>query len=611
VTVLRNILALAVVGVVAAVLASHSPALAKSYRITRVEIEARLQSDGSMVVTEDRTYSFDGSFSYAYRDMPRGQAVTFDGFEVYEGERPYHLSDSETPGTYWISSSGAGTRITWYYRAEDESRTFGFRYRAHDAVEKHEDAAVLYYKFLSEEWADPQSNVSIRLVPPEQTPGGDIKQWLHGPLWAESRTTPEGEVLAYCSRLPARAYLEIRALYPPGLFPDARASAGSVVQGIMAEEAEWAEEANRKREAAVERAEARERRHNLGKWIMIAVGLLGIYGWWQLYQNFGRRPPLPQFLDINSDVPGDTPPALVGYLLHNRQVTGAGLVGTMLDLARRGFVDLREESVEKKSFWGGMKDESEYYWDLKRAHWEKHASELREYENSLIAFIFGDLAGGQDSISLNRIKKKRTDFIKFFRKWKKGVSELGDKEEWFDKASIRGTYYSAALGAVMMLSAAGAGFIFGIWAVAMGGAGVVVLVLSFLIYHRTAKGETEARHWMALRKYLKTYGFKSMSRQDLLAKVSDYLVYGVVLGMSTKFYRELAAVIPQPEHARYVPWYVYHGTASRGFSPEAFGQAFSSMVTTTTTTMSSASGAGGGASAGGGGGASSGGGGAG
>jgi uncharacterized membrane protein len=384
-----------------------------------------------------------------------------------------------------------------------------------------------------------------------------------------------------------------------------------VVQNIMAEEAAWAEEANRMRVAAREKAAAREKRHKLGKWIMIGVGLLGLFGWWQLYQSYGKRPPLPQFLDVNSDVPSDTPPALVGYLLHNRQVSGAGLVGTMLDLARRGFVDLREESVEKKSFWGGMKQESEYNWDLKRAHWEEHASELRDYENSLLAFIFEELAGGQNTISLDRIKKKRSDFIKFFRKWKKVVAELGQREEWFDKASIRGSYYSVALGVVMMLGALGAGFIFGVWAVVMGGAGMVVLVLSFLIYHRTAKGETEARHWMALRKYLKTYAFRSMSRQDLLSKVSDYLVYGVVLGLSTKFYRELAAVIPQPEHARYVPWYVYHGTATRGFSPEAFGKAFSSMVTTTTTTMSSASGAGGGASGGGGGGASSGGGGAG
>jgi len=607
----RETLTSIVAGGIALMLAICSPVSAKSYRITEVEIDARLQPDGSMIVSEDRTYSFDGSFSFAFRDMPGGQEVTFSEFEVYEGGRAYSLSDSESPGTYSIERSGGRTRVTWYYRARNESRIFGFRYRARNAVERFDDAAVLYYKFLSEDWNDPQYNISIRLVPPEPIPESEINEWLHGPLSAESRITHEGEILAYCPRLPARRYLEIRALYPPEVFPEARMSSGGVRQEIMAREAAWAEEANRERDAARERAAARKERRKTGVYIMIAVSLAGLFGWWRLYRRYGEKPPLPQFLEMTSEVPGKTPPALVGYLLHHKQVSGSALVATMLDMARRGFVDLREEKVMKKSFWGGMKEKSEYQWDLKRGHWEQHASELEEYENSLLAFIFDELAGGRDSIALDTIKDKRRDFIKFFRKWKKRVAEAGEKEEWFDRESIRGSYYSGAIGVALMLLALGAGFLFGPWAFIMGVAGLVVVILSFLIYHRTARGETEARHWMALRKYLKTHEFRSESRQDLLSRVSDYLVYGVVLGLSTGFYKEIAAIIPQAEHARYVPWYVYHGRGTGGFSSDAFGEAFSSMVTATTSTMSTASGTGGGASAGGGGGASSGGGGAG
>lgn len=589
----------------------HCPVSAKSYRISGVEIDAHLRSDGSMAVSEARTYNFNGSFSFAYRDIPRGGRVTFDDFEVLEDGRPYELSNSEAPGTYSVESTSGRIRVTWYFRASNESRSFELRYRARDAVVRHEDAAVLYYKFLGEDWETPQSNITLRLVPPEPISREDINEWLHGPLWAESRITDEGVVLAQCSHLPGRTYLEIRALYPPRLFPNARASAGAVRGEIMAEEAAWVEEANRKRQAAQERAAAGEKRRRMGRWLMGALALAGFLGWRHLYMKYGRRPALPRFLEITSEVPGDTPPALVGYLLNNRQVAGKDLVGTMLDLARRGFVELREETVEKKSFWGGMKEKSEYHWDLKRSHWEQHASDLRGYEKSLIQFIFGDIGGGADSISLDTIKKKRRDFIKFFKKWKKEVAGLGEKEEWFDKASIRGSYFSVALGVVMILLAIGAGFLFGPWAIIPGAAGVAVLVLSFLIYHRTATGETEARHWKALQKYLKSNEFKSLGRNDLLSRISDYLVYGVVFGMSTKFYRELATVIPESEHAMYVPWYIYHGGGTRAFSPAAFGEAFSSMVATTTSTMGTASGAGGGASGGGGGGAGGGGGGAG
>jgi uncharacterized membrane protein len=608
---LACLMAALAVGVALVCGALPAPVSAKSYRITRVDIGARLNADGSMEVSEARTYAFSGSFTFAYRDFPVGQQVTFDDFEVYEGGSPYEASDSESPGTYRVTRSGGRTRVTWYYRANDETRTFGFRYRALDTVEKYDDAAVLYYKFLSEDWDMAQDNVSISLAPPGPIARDEVKEWLHGPLWAESRITEDGAILAQCRRLPPDTYLEIRALYPPRLFPDVDARAGRVRDGIMAEEAAWVEEANRKRVEARERAAARAERGRIGKWYTIVLALAGLGSWWQLYRAYGRRPPLPLFLDMSSDIPGKTPPALVAYLLNNGQVSGPGLVATMLDLARRGFVDLREEEVEKKRFWGGTGLESEYYWDIKRAYYEGHASELKDYERDLLEFIFGRLAGGADSIALADIKKKRREFIKFFAKWKKGVAALGEKQGWFDRTSLRGSYYSLALGGAMVLVAIGSAFFFGEWALVPGVTGVVVMVLSFLIYHRTGEGETEARHWMALRKYLKTYEFKSENRRDLLGRLSDYLVYGAVLGLSTRFYREIAALIPETEHVAYVPWYIYHGSGARAFSPAAFGEAFSSMVATTSSAMSTASGTGGGASGGGGGGAGSGGGGAG
>jgi uncharacterized membrane protein len=107
------------------------------------------------------------------------------------------------------------------------------------------------------------------------------------------------------------------------------------------------------------------------------------------------------------------------------------------------------------------------------------------------------------------------------------------------------------------------------------------------------------------------YHYRSMDKTALLSKIDDYLVYGIVLGLGQKVFKELAAYIPAEDYQRYVPWYVYHGTGSGAFTPDAFASAFSSMVVTTTSSMSTASGTGGGASGGGGGGASSGGGGAG
>lgn len=588
-----------------------SAVMAKSYRITAVDIDAQLHADGSMSVVETRDYKFKGPFSFAYRDLPTWGAVSFDDFSVAEGGHPYRQSTSQEPGTYTVVKIPDRTRVTWYYRAEDESRSFEFRYRARDAVRRYEDAAVLYYKFLSEDWETPQDNISLSLRPPVPVARVKINEWLHGPLQAQSQISHDGRILAQCPHLPGNTYLEIRALYPPELFAETPSRSGQVRERIMAEEARWAEEANRRREAAARRLAARAQRLRFGRYIVVAVSLVGLLAWWLLYQKYHRKPQLPTFLEITSEIPEQTPPALVGYLLNSRRVSGGALIGTMLDLARRGLVNLREESEEVKRFWGGTRKSTEYYWDLDRSKWDRSEADMLDFEKSLIRFIFDDLAEGADSISLDKIKKKRRAFTKFFGQWKTEVERTGSQRGWFDTRSIRGMYYSLAVGGSMVGLAVVSMILIGPWGMVLGAAAVAVVVLSFFIGHRTAEGETKARHWKAVQKYLRKYEFRNADRRDILSRISDYLVYGVVLGLSTKLYEELATYIPEGEHLAYIPWYIYGGHGSGQFSPAAFGDAFSSMVATATSAMSTAAGTGGGASAGGGGGASSGGGGAG
>jgi uncharacterized membrane protein len=586
-------------------------AQAKSYNINQLGISARLHEDGSLEVTESRTYVFRGAFTFAYRDLPASDSVTYGDFRVSESGRPYRMDTSQEPGTYAITRSSGNVRVTWYYSARDEARTFDLHYRVAGAIARYRDVAVLYYKFVGEDWALAQDNITVTLTPPSPVSREAINEWVHGPLWAESRIRSDGTILISCRHLPANTYLEIRALYPPDLFAGLEPRMQDVRPGIMAEEARWAEAANRQRKRAAERLAARAKRIESGKWIVLGICVAGVGLWGWIFAAFRRKPRVGRMPGITSEIPEQTPPALLDYLLNDRRISVGALIGTMLDLARRGFVKLREEQVEKKKIFGGTKMESEYHWDLDRTHLNKHAGELTNYESDILGFIFDELAEGHDTISLDTMKKKRSEFVGFFRKWTKQVKAEAEKHEWFDRHSVRGFYYSLAIGIVMMLIAIPAAIYLGLWGVALIIAGGAVLVLSFSIPHRTAEGETKARQWKAVRRYLKKYEFRTADRSDLLTRISDYLVYGVVLGLSPGIYEELAAYMPEGKQSAYVPWYVYAGGGRGGFSPAAFGQAFSSMVATATSSMSTAAGTGGGASGGGGGGAGGGGGGAG
>ncbi len=597
---------------IATVLLVSSPAIAKKYYIDRVNIEAQLQKDGSMEIREFRTYRFrSGTFRFAFQEIPINQGVDYLNFQVFEDGKPYRESDSEDRGTFKVTRKRNSVEVRWFYRARKETRTFEVRYTATNAVKTYNDAAVLYQKFIGNAWKKMQKNVTVTVLPPENISSSQMNAWLHGPLWGSYDLLSGGGIEARIADLPRYTHFEIRALYPTELFPTARRIDDNVRAEIMAEEAAAAEAANREREQFFADEAAREKRWAWGKWVMAMLAMVGISGYYVIYQMFGRRPPVTFQSEFQSEIPEKTPPALVQYLTGHKQVGGGALVATLFDLANRGFLSMEEFEKEKKKFFGGSEIVSAYAWKLDREKWRHESQTLLGFERSVVEFLFNELSGAAtDRIELDYLKKKQSKMTKFFHAWQKEVKEEGERRGWYDQTSKTGMYYALGFGIVLGALALASIVPFGPWAWLPGATAIVVTMLAFAVQHRTEVGETLARKWKAVSKYLRKGHFHSNSA-GMLDNAANYFVYGPVLGVSDKTYKELAGFIPHDKQAYYVPW--YHSTAhGHGFAGvSGFGDAVSSMISSTSTAMSTASGSGGGASGGGGGGAGGGGGGAG
>lgn len=583
----------------------------KSYQMSKVQIKAQLQADGSMEVSEYRTYNFEDDFRYAYRTFPKSEKVSFSDFDITENNRNYLLSDTEKPGTFWIKEKKSYTEVRWFFRAENEKRTFTIRYTVNDAVVRFRDAAVLHFQFIGEEWNKSSWNVSLELIPPVSLSRQEVKVWPHGPLWMESYILNDGTITGSCKKVPARTYFDIRALYPINIFPQSKYVDKAVKENILKEEAKWAIEANQMREEFIEQERARKKRWAQGRWIMGIVSLIGIMGWWVFFQKYGIRPSLQRPVPVVSpNIPSQTPPALLDYLLHNRDIYGGAIMGTLFDLARKGIIRLRHEEQERSGLKKIFAEKASRSWDLDREKWEKEKDQLQDYENSLLEFLFDTIGKGKDSVNIKLIQKKRTAFMKFFRKWKKTVKKQGDEKGWFDKQSFKGRNYAFIIAGVLLLLSIPGFILYGPWGCILTISSLLVFVLSTFIAHRTREGEQLAREWKSLKKYLQKHHYRKAESGYILDRIDDYLTYSVVLGITQKTLKELAGFIPPDNHAAYIPWFVYRGHAGEAFSSASFAASFSASVAATTSAMSSAAGAGGGA-AGGAGGASGGGGGAG
>jgi len=569
----------------------------KSYSIQQVKIHARLLEDGSMDVSESRQYQFDGDYSFAYQRFPLAGPVSCEGFQVMENGDVYSEGNGGAPGTFRISKDGRHLEVRWFFRAIDESRTFTLRYRVRNAVYRYEDAALIHFQFIGMDWDRQTRRVDLTLTPPAPLAKTDLNAWLHGPLWGEYRINDQGAVQAWVSPLPSHTYFDIRALYPRSLFPRAPEKSGIIQKTVMNEEAEWAEQANRERREWKQKAGIRQKRLAAGRWVAVAVSVLalGLWGW--LFHRYGRRPafePVPRMIP---NPPDDTPPALVAYLLNNRRIFGPALTGTLLDLARRGYLVLREERTPGKGLLGKDREKIQYSWE-RRDKASKPRNDLIPYEKTLIRFLFDEIGEGTDRVEFTTLKKNQSKFSRFFQKWQKEVKKTAETRQWFDRSSIKGMHISLVVSFFLIVLIVPAIYFAEIWSVLLGAVGSLMLFLSVLIAHRTQEGEKLAGYWKAFYRYLKTRAFKQDEVSPLLENINASLIYGVTLGVPGKVIKDLASLIPQDQATHYVPWYVIHGHGTGGFAPQAFGESFSTMIATTASAMSTASGSGGGASGG-------------
>lgn len=579
-------------------------AQARDYRMSGLDITIALQTNGSMLVQEDREFTFDGRYREVYRTFPLDGKATFSDFRVYENGVAYIQENSKQPGTFRIVEKSGHRELQLFFNALNETRIFSIRFTARGAVDRHEDAAMLYYQLISDDWTKPLYDIRARIVPPVALAANQPPHWVHGALDAESAIRDDGVVEIWLGRLPRKNFLEIRALYPEHIFTGMPVQPGNISESIKEEARILAKEANRLRQERIEREERRKERHKTGRPLAFFLAFAFVAAGILLFQKFGKRPSLSQKPGAFSKLPAKDPPALVNYLMNSTFLDGNALVSTMFHLAYRGFFKIEEKTHTKKIL-GFESKTHDNVLVLDRTYWEANKKQLLEYESKLMEFLFNTLYGRIDRLNLKKISKKQTKMQSFFAKWKKAVAAEAKKKDWFDAHSKKGRNIGIAVGVTGFFAMLALALLFGPWLLLPAGVAFLLIFASFFIYQRSEAGEMAYRKWKSLKQHLKRYHFESKIQDVDPETVNEYLIYGLALGLSSTYFKKLTRSLESSGHTTYIPWIVLYGS-----SLSNFGKTINTVITSTGSAMSSASGMGGGGVAGGGGGAASGGGGA-
>lgn len=586
-----------------------SLAAAKSYRYPLIDTDVILRSDGIVVIRQERTYAFDGSFSWAFLDLARAGADSIRVLRLAEitSEGPRDITPDE------CSDRDGSVYLRWSYSAENEEKTFLVEYAVFGALSKHADVAEFYWKVVEHEH-EPIDKLIVRIVPPSPSPEL-FKVYVHSstrPGRLEFAPDFSGATVELAG-VPRNRWVETRILLDPAIFPLRGTTGEQRYERILAEE-----KANFARSALRRYFEL-----PLGLLLLLVAPLVLLL---VLYRRYGREPQVSYEAVYEHDPPRAAPPLVVPTIMHQKLDRGstsqsqffAALFAALLDLARRGFVTVAETRK-----WG----KSEY--TFRRA--KPLPTGATDSDRTAFEFFFETVARGGDEFTQKDVQDYGRGHSTAVRSF---LDDLHSKAaEWWprelgsdliDKVSPR-VYNRYILGVLALVALGALVFADGVRAivteaplpfiaiVAAIPPLVVFIIAGRSILRWTEPGLLEHKRWRAFRRFLREFSAIEQAPVGLLAIWEHYYVYAVVLGVAEEFARNIGRLAERRGTVLAAPaWYIPAqgaavSTAALGASLgsfSSFAANFSGMVSSFTTSTSSGGGFSGGGGGGGGGGSS-------
>jgi len=356
-------------------------AKAKSFTLPKADVVADVQPDGSVLITENITYDFSGSFEGGFREIPFKDGMSVSDVSVSENGKQYapgasaELGSSGAPGTYGTANLGNAYRIVWHYRATDKERTFIVSYRLSGLAVAYDDVADVYWQAWGDEWQEPLGSLDATMNLPGDPQKGEVKVFGH-PASVNGETSLGSDRVSptlVAIDVPPEQFVEMRVVFPRDLLTStggARVKSGDGLQKIMDQEAAEA--------SSEARALWLQRLQPVFALLLVALAaaMLAL-----VYVRYGREPRVDYSERYEREPPTDDPPAVVSAIMGQKPSVGTReFTATLFDLIRRGVLEAQPVSVNQGGFLG-----EKTITDLRVDVGYRDQDSKENYERSLLA----------------------------------------------------------------------------------------------------------------------------------------------------------------------------------------------------------------------------------
>ena len=496
---------------------------AANYRIEKLDIEANLQKDGSMVVSEAVTYDID-EINGVYFDIDAKGFGELEDLQVFEDEPNTSSFKEVDTSNYEVSVSDELYRIKLYSKNQNNIRTFKFVYKLPEAITVYDDVAQFNRKMVGQEWQQGIKYITAKIIVPVPTDydNSNILVFGHGPLTGEVDREENTVVYKLDDYYPGD-FLEAHILMEPEIFSEYNKSKivhKDMKQKLLDMEAKLSEEANTERDKA-------SSQQKISKKQGVILGVLGsIWGvlMFYIYGIYRRRNRVKNSVGkYLRELPDDSSPALVGSFMTD-SISGNEILATIVDLIRRKI--LRLETSEEKSIITLV----------------GNTEKLSAQERVIVDIYINDFGDGKslDLKSFGFFQKVPMSTARKFEKWKTIIqSEMNRKDLVFEgfKGMGKNLFYKF-LGGIIL----GIKFFGNILEKAMESKMFLIIIIMGVIlfisltkarYPRKELAEAKDK-WQAFKNFLSDYSQLEEAKITSVHLWEQYFVYAVALGVSEK-----------------------------------------------------------------------------
>ena len=496
---------------------------AANYRIEKLDIEANLQKDGSMVVSEAVTYDID-EINGVYFDIDAKGFGELEDLQVFEDDPNTSSFKEVDTSNYEVSVSDELYRIKLYSKNQNNIRTFKFVYKLPEAITVYDDVAQFNRKMVGQEWQQGIKYITAKVIVPVPTDydNSNILVFGHGPLTGEVDREENTVVYKLDDYYPGD-FLEAHILMEPEIFSEYDKSKiihKDMKQELLDMEAKLSEEANTERDKA-------SSQQKISKKQGVILGVLGsiwgvlmfyIYG---IYRRKNRvKNSVGKYL---RELPDDSSPALVGSFMTD-SISGNEILATIVDLIRRKI--LRLETSEEKSIITLI----------------GNTEKLSAQERVIVDIYINDFGNGKslDLKDFDLFQKVPMSTARKFEKWKTIIqSEMDRKDLVFEgfKGMGENLFYTS-LGGIIL----GIKFFKNILEKAMESKMfLIIIIMGFILlisltkarYPRKELAEAQDK-WQAFKNFLSDYSQLEEAKISSVHLWEQYFVYAIALEVSEK-----------------------------------------------------------------------------